>query len=382
MATAVPIADAYHLGKPTMFAREESGTGRPSEYEGLVDRTYMVMHIWRYLMSKKFELHESSIGDGHSFGPYFEANSTDAHFGQKYIIPFWTNEPSPVYTGDLGNIEAPAIRGQVVKMPLFGAESIGYNEAYMLYDGRMSRGAQVTFTLKPGSLRMKGFSYIMSGAYSRTNGLAYMDYVPDYDVGVVTTDAAFVEPGVTNAAARRWMTPHNPMINPMEGYREERSAIRYTYTGKREDPKIADFSEAVMTSTIGPFYLCHDIGAPAARTHHYVPSKYEKSLRSFESSFNPREALSRRFFNEEGEDPTLRGRVVEPPVEQEPVSSIPPAETPITHTEPGTGPPSLPPGPDTQIQLPTDVGLKQPTKTASFETGKQAESAAPAPGGD
>jgi hypothetical protein len=273
------VADCEESGLPTVFERDGDGDPRPSHFEGLHYRTYEVMGRWRRLIADRFDLHHGAVGDQHSFRNYFVADRVDRHLDNKSIIPFWWIEPSPLVSGDTGKLFMPATRGKVVSMKFTNCEELICPDMSPHRNGTYPRGTEVTLIFGPGGLRERGYSYLLSGAYRRENGLGFAEYVTEPTEGVHTTDAMFVDPNETNASDRRWVTPHNPMPNPIEGFMSTHSAICYTYAGIGNDPGLDEWVGGTVDSLLGFFRLVDTVPQPVTKTHHHVPKHLDRFTR-------------------------------------------------------------------------------------------------------
>lgn len=267
----VPVADAYNSGLPTVCEKELDAEPRPSSFEGLHTVTYEVMSVWRKLVCDRFDLHECSVGDQHSFRAYFTPDRIDRHLEVENFIPFWWIEPSPLVIGDTGALFMPAKRGSKISIPFSTAKEILAPDIPQSRDGRYPRGVNMSLMFERGGLREQGYSYLLSGAYRAENGLGFMEYCLEPEIGSFTTQGMFVDPGETNCADRRWLTPHNPIANPVEGYMVNRNTIKYTYAGNGNDPSPENFISDSIDSLLGYFRVNDEVTKPTTRTHHWMP---------------------------------------------------------------------------------------------------------------
>lgn len=279
-AGLVTVADCEKEGVPTVFEKDSpSDDARPSSFEGLNQRIYDVMGIWRRLVADRFELHHGAVGDEHSFASYFNADKVDRHLSYEALIPFWWVEPSPLVTGNTGKLFMPATRGCHKTIPFCGYEDLLHPDVPTHRNGTLAAGLAVKLKFGEGGLRSRGYSYLLSGSYRRENGLGYMEQLRDPDFGAYSTDAMFVEPGVTNCAERRWVTPHNPMPSPIEGYFVGTNMVQYVYAGNGNDPSLSDWRDGVVESMFGFFRVDSNPAKPTCMSHHAVPPNAKRLTR-------------------------------------------------------------------------------------------------------
>lgn len=346
-AGLVTVADCEVEGMPTVFEKDiPGGENRPSSFEGLHQRMYDVMGIWRRLVADRFELHHGAVGDEHSFAAFFTGDRVDRHLSNDAFIPFWWVEPSPLVTGDTGKLFMPAIRGGRKTIPLCGYDDLVHPDVPTHRNGTFPPGMAIKIKFGEGGIRSRGYSYLLSGSYRRANGLGFMEQVSDPALGVYTTDALFVEPGVTNCADRRWVTPHNPMPNPAEGYFTTANMVQYTYAGFGSDPSLDDWKSGQVESLLGFFRINENPAKPVCMSHHSVP-KCARRLT--------------RWMSQRVDDPIRMISVNNHPVSafSEPAPHIAALLTPdlATVPEPDTGPP--PPSQEDAITAPLDPGTGQ-----------------------
>jgi len=279
-AGLVAVADSEVEGIPTVFEKDiPGGENRPSNFEGLHQRVYDVMGIWRRLVADRFELHHGAVGDEHSFAAFFTADRVDRHLENDAIIPFWWVEPSPLVTGDTGKLFMPAVRGGRKTIPFCGYDDLIHPDVPTHRNGTFPPGLTVKLKFGKGGLRSRGYSYLLSGSYRRENGLGFMEQSVEPNLGAYTTDALFVDPGLTNCADRRWVTPHNPMPNPAEGFFTGVNVVSYTYAGNGNDPSLMDWGTGQVESLLGFFRVNGSPAKPTSTTHHSVPGHAKRLTR-------------------------------------------------------------------------------------------------------
>lgn len=369
---AIPVADAFAAGISTVFERLPGSEARPSSFEGLADHTYTVFARWREMVGPLFGLHPSSISDRYSMDPYFRDDKIDPHLDYEAIVAFWYVEPGPLYPYDSGKLRMPCVRGRAVDLRLLECTGVVLPDIGQTRTGTYPRGVSVSLHVPKGNLRMSGVSYIFSGSYRPENGLSYMDVERDPEYGFYTTDAMFVDNEVTNLAARRWRTPHNPIMNTVEGYTKTGQSIRYTYVGRSFDPSIHDWEHCTVQSTLGFFLLNERVDPFSTATFHTVPPGYALLTRYLHSG--PRDLVSRKkMVFGAGSDNTSGGQSLEP-FDPLVVFSTPPAPPPDSAgvnvnldivTPQAPAPPVV--SEPRRVPVTADIGVKQGSGSSNIQ---------------
>jgi hypothetical protein len=161
--------------------------------------------------------------------------------------------------------------GTNVDLKLLNLSGTAVPKAADGYGDYLPPGAPIRLYRKAGDLRNDGISYLFSSAYRKKNGLSGLNYVVDVNKGIYTTDALFVKPGEVNAAARRWVTPHNPIPSPAEGYTDTATCLQYRYSGDPEPTK-SEWETATVRSSVGFFRVTNGTSVAGKRSHRDIPA--------------------------------------------------------------------------------------------------------------
>jgi hypothetical protein len=258
----------------TILAKDGGGNS-PSDFSTLRDAYYHALSRFRGALCKDYDLHVSTVGDDSSSDPYWRSDQPDRHFEASVIVPFYWVEPGPLTTRarEYPNV---MVQGKSVELPLMSVDATFKSVGYQEHAGRAVRGGASYLRSKGCNPRLDGCSYLMSQRYRRENGLAYMEAVTNSAVGVVTTDALFVEEGVTIMSERGWVTPHNPVRSPGEGRTSLPFLTKYTYRGHHGEPNHDDWATATVHSYVSPLFVV-DHG-PQLPKKHVVTHASKQSL--------------------------------------------------------------------------------------------------------
>lgn len=353
------VADCHRTGLPSVINRDGGDENRPSCFGELAPQTYEVLETWRNLISDKLGLHRSAVLDGHSCRSYFNADRVDDHLHGDDLLPFWWVEPSFLYTGDPGKLEMPVRLGKVVEMPLLRTTDVIVPAVSTDFRGCLPAGATLLAIRSGGGIRMEGASYLLSGTYRPADGLTHAWYVTSGAHGANSTEALFVEPGVVNCAARRWLTPHNPVANPAEGYIRDTSAIRYEYRGRNVEPAARDWLECKVYSSPGFFRVGKDDFGSEKRCHKSIPTGYSHIVRPYDLA-SPQISLKQQSLANEKPAPEEAPDPVEAPVEDAGPGQPLRMEGPPTETVADDSPPI-------EVGLDPNVGMRQELLPARHE---------------
>ncbi|BAU79491.1 coat protein [Diatom colony associated dsRNA virus 5] len=237
--------------EPTILVKD-GDSNRPSDFPGLRPAFYKLMSRFRKNVCDDYGLHHALVSDTSSHDGYFETDAEDRHLMADTIVPFFWVEPGPLSTKER-DYPLPMIQGKQTNLDLSRAEVVQESAGYTEVFGRVPVGAAVFHRTEKARPRMEGYQYILSPRYRPENGLSRMEVITDDRLGVTTSDALFVKPGVTNVSRRRWVTPHNPVPSPAEGITPVAQATRYVYNGMYAEPTKSDWKDGKVASFCGPF---------------------------------------------------------------------------------------------------------------------------------
>lgn len=337
MVGILVVSDPGTNGDVVTLVKEDS-EDRPSSYSTLRPAFYRHMAKFRSLLCEDFDLHISTVGDDMSSEPYWRADLEDRHFKGPVMAPFYWVEPGPLTT-KTRDYDMVARQGDKVELPFCNQDSTWKSGGYQEFDGRAVRGSASFVRLKGHKPRMDGMSYLLSQRYRRSNGLSYAEMVVQPNVGVVTTDALFVEPDATILSDRAWITPDNPVRSPMEGRTSNALMVKYTYRGGFGEPNHQDWETGTVASFVSPLFIGAGPGAALKRVVTHASPAHLAWLRN-RGAFIPGSAYDVSAFPDIEEADVLHTQEVlprlpeQPPTQEEmdiedpePVSDLPPVQT-------------------------------------------------------
>jgi hypothetical protein len=226
----------------------------PSAFPGLRPAFYALTARFRSHVCDDYGLHASVIGDDSSHNPFFVADREDRHLVSNVIQPFYWVEPGPLST-KARDYPTVCVQGKRTELPLFSGDLVQESAGYVEVHGRVPVGNAVYLRSNRANPRQEGFSYLLSPRYRDENGLSMMEVIADSRLGTTTTSALFVEPGVTNVAQRRWITPHNPVVSPAEGVTSTAQSMVFHYRGAFAEPTAGDWRAGKVLSFTGPLQV-------------------------------------------------------------------------------------------------------------------------------
>ncbi|BAU79489.1 coat protein [Diatom colony associated dsRNA virus 4 genome type B] len=252
-------------GLPTIY-RPNSSTGKPSSMPGFEFDYYQMLANWRTKIAKEEGLADSDYKDGMSSRRYFDDDEDNDHYKRKAVVPFFYVEPGPVSTSLDSSITMLGCQGEGVSVPLV-EKAEGYKTlAYGEYNGTPFPGSVVRLVTKEGyAARRSGINYLMSGRYSRGNGLSQFHQVSFSASGIFTNDMAMSGDPAGSLSDRRWHTYHCPLPNPGENFTNKSACFSYTYSGGTVEPSLNEFISTKVDSLFGTLI----VGTPGTRDASY-----------------------------------------------------------------------------------------------------------------
>jgi hypothetical protein len=258
---------------------ETDETGRPGGVKGLLG-IYTHLSKWRDAVTQISGYMPEVIGDTASLRTYFQQNAVDRHLNGPFVSPYFWVEPTGIVDID-GSLPQPAgYKGKRV-LPLFpGLKAVYKHEHYQELGSCVVRDSALLLHFKERHPRMSGSSYLLNPLYNPKNGVSCFIPVTDARLGVHYNGAMFCDPEAQSMGGQRWITPHNPIANPMEGLCLTDCLYRFVHPGTRNMPNYNDLMNANVESVVGPFYVTSPEGYADKRTHTDVPPLLRMFLRT------------------------------------------------------------------------------------------------------
>lgn len=310
------VSAVNEYGHCSVFVGDGSANQRPSNFDGLDSEFYDILSVMRRKIEEEYGFNPSVVTDRHSARSYFTADPVNRHLDGTYLCPFNFVEPSGLLV-ETKEAVAVATHGQAVKMPLVKNRGVYFNPGCFEVEGRVVSGASLYVVKEKGNLRHDAMSYLLSAGYNPANGLGQVEYAKRADLGTATTDAMFVKEGETNGAARRWITPHNPMPNVNEAYSTLPLSFSYMYRGRGREPSKDDWSSGEYTSMLGHFRVDTSKRAGTKATSRDVPEHIKYFVENTNKQL-PLMDMGRLMQYLPGVEPRKEEDVVESPPEPDP----------------------------------------------------------------
>jgi hypothetical protein len=266
------LSDIDHDGNPTMWEVPYDSEGRPSDVNGILD-IYEHLTRVRNNFCWMYKLTADVASDNGSCRTYFSDNKEDRHFVPgEFMQAYHLIEPSAILSSKQFNKWGPCDPTGPVVMPLFdGVERVVTQKNYYEANNLPCSGSRYRMVMNGFKARTSGFSYIMSSAYNRHDGIGRMQFVQDLALGVVSDKLIHANPDATLLSQCRWSTPHCPLPNPIECMAPTKMCLDFTHSGTRHSPNLKDIKEGKVTSIIGDFRVECDDEAIAYVTSKHVP---------------------------------------------------------------------------------------------------------------
>jgi hypothetical protein len=258
---------------PTIYQTDESG--KPSSMRGFMDDVYSLMAEWRNKTARELSLVIDDTIDTCSLRDYFNADEVDKHYKHKYVVPFYVVEPGPVSMSLESGIKMVGCQGQGVTVPLLPGAKGFKTAAYSEFKGRTFPGSVIKLVMEKGyHARSAGINYLMSGRYSRENGLSQFSVSTAPQLGCHSTRMAMCDNGARNLADARWHTYHNPLPNPGESFTNLPLALDFTYQGSLNEASLEELLNGSLDSMFGPL-IVGDAPSDKSTYHRDVPVELE-----------------------------------------------------------------------------------------------------------
>jgi hypothetical protein len=252
----------------------------------------------------------------------------------------------------------PARLTKIVKLPLFDTVNVSHTAHAVDSKGRLPPLSSVWLKRAPTTFRREGASYLLSSAYSPDNGLAQFVLSEDEE-GRPPPPLGFVDGGNRNLANMRWITPHNPMPCPVEGYSTSETTLRMYSVGIKFDPTPTELMDGMVESRLSAFFIKKDPPEGPGLSHRDVPVHIRRKLRTNSENFESIKSLGVI---------SLRGSIVPARSSTLPTASD---ETGAKNTATKTEGPTLPEPPAASLAVqPSDSGVK-PVMPSVKTPGKQ-----------
>jgi hypothetical protein len=176
-------------------------------------------------------------------------------------------------------------QGVGVEIPLLKGASGYKTAAYQEFKGRTFPGSVVKFVMPGGyHARTCGINYLLSGRYSRENGLSQFSMSTAPELGCHTTGLAMADNAASNLADARWHTYHNPTPNPGESFTNYPVALDFVYSGSPNEARLEEFVSVKVSSMFGPL-LVGDPPTKKSTYHRDVPPELESLVNETNGMF-------------------------------------------------------------------------------------------------
>lgn len=273
----LPLGDIKAHGKTSIATRLPDARRSVNSYEDLLNQVDAVMTGWRELLCDLYDAHRDGVQSYGDFNAYISQDPVDRHFDNEVIAPWWFIEPSPFITKDYDFYKPPARTGAVVTLPMLNSAKVTHSRSVVdPVTGALAPGATIGIVREPGDIRMEGFTYLMSGLYSKHNGLAQMTIQRSKD-GEGPDAAMFFDPDEQTYSNQRWVLPDCSVAHPLEGFTVEPQQLYYRVIDDKSLTPL-EASSGTVRSFFGTFRVGKNPGVTLKRTHRNVPVSVRNSL--------------------------------------------------------------------------------------------------------
>jgi hypothetical protein len=253
-----------------------------------------ISEVWSFTPNAKL--------DYSSMIRYFVDNEADRHLKTPYITPFFWVEPAGL--NHFSNLKdpyfVPGSSFSSISSPLLPAQDLIRGHNYRETDGFVATNSILYATVSHTSFRHWGLSYLFNSAYNSDNGLSMIRVTSQAERGYIHSPL-FCTNGDLGLHEARWVTPDNPVPNPMEGViGNEPVLLKIMGRTIKNWPLKEQWSTVQTYFSLGAMRLVHpkDYHPRATTTVRRVPRYLERAVRQYDAYCAERETLADKWLDD------------------------------------------------------------------------------------